>query len=66
MLAESFGAKGLKADKPEQLEATLKEGLSTEGVVLMEIVVDCEELVYPMIAPGGAMNDMILGAADVA
>jgi hypothetical protein len=24
-------------------------------------MVDCEELVYPMIAPGGAMNEMILG-----
>ncbi len=65
-LAESFGAKGLRVDKPDQLEATLKEGLSTEGVVLMEVVVDCEELVYPMIAPGGAMSDMILGAPDVA
>lgn len=60
-LAESFGAKGLRAQRPENLEATLKEGLSTEGVVLMEIIVDCEELVYPMIAPGGAMNEMILG-----
>jgi len=60
-LAESFGAKGLRAQRPEHLEATLKEGLSTEGVVLMEIIVDCEELVYPMIAPGGAMNEMILG-----
>ena len=60
-LAESFGAKGLRAQRPENLEATLKEGLSTEGVVLMEILVDCEELVYPMIAPGGAMNEMILG-----
>lgn len=65
-LAESFGAKGLSAKRPEDLEPTLKEGLSSEGVVLMEIFVDCEELVYPMIAPGGAMNDMILGAADVA
>ncbi len=65
-LAQSFGATGLRAEKPDQLEATLKEGLSTEGVVLMEIMVDCEELVYPMIAPGGAMNDMILGVSDVA
>lgn len=65
-LAESFGARGLRAERPEDVESTLKEGLSTEGVVLIEMMVDCEELVYPMIAPGGAMNEMILGASDVA
>jgi hypothetical protein len=27
----------------------------------MEVMVDYEELVYPMIAPGGAMNEMLLG-----
>jgi acetolactate synthase-1/2/3 large subunit len=59
-LAEAFGAKGLRARRPEELEATLKEGLYSDGVVLMEIVVDYEEMVYPMIAPGGAMNEMIL------
>jgi acetolactate synthase-1/2/3 large subunit len=59
-LAEAFGAKGLRAKRPEELEPTLKEGLYSEGVVLMEIVVDYEEMVYPMIAPGGAMNEMIL------
>ncbi len=65
-LAESFGATGLKAEKPDELESTLKEGLSTDGVVLIEIVVDHEEMVYPMISPGGAMNDMILQPVDVA
>jgi len=60
-LAESFGAVGLRASRPDDLEPTLREGLSTPGVVLMEIVVDYEELVYPMIAPGGAMNEMLLG-----
>ena len=65
-LAEAFGAKGLKATRPDELEATLKEGINTDGVVVMEIVVDPEEMVYPMIAPGGAMNEMIMQPVDVA
>jgi len=65
-LAESFGARGFRCERPEQLESTLIEGLQTPGVVLMEIVVDCEEMVYPMIAPGGAMNQMILDPVDMA
>lgn len=63
-LAESFGAKGIKITKPDKLEETLKEGLYTEGVVLIEIEVDHEEMVYPMIAPGGAMNEMILEGTE--
>ena len=65
-LAESFGAKGLRAERPDELEPTLKEGLYSEGVVLIEVVVDYEEMVYPMIAPGGAMNEMILDPVDMA
>lgn len=65
-LAEAFGAKGLKATRPDELEPTLREGINTGGIVLMEIVVDPEEMVYPMIAPGGAMNEMILDPVDVA
>ena len=65
-LAEAFGAKGMKATRPEEVEATLKEGINTEGIVVMEIVVDPTEMVYPMIAPGGAMNDMIMQPVDVA
>ena len=65
-LAEAFGARGLRAVKPEELESTLREGLNTPGVVLMEIEVDCTEMVYPMIAPGGTMDDMIMMPADLA
>ena len=65
-LAKAFGAKGLKATRPDEVESTLKEGINTEGVVVMEIVVDPTEMVYPMIAPGGAMNDMIMQPVDVA
>ena len=66
MLAESFGAKGIRASKPEEVDSTLKEGLNSEGVVLIEVEVDPEEMVYPMIEPGGTMNEMILQPADVA
>jgi len=65
-LAEAFGARGLRAVKPEELEPTLREGLNTPGVVLMEIEVDCTEMVYPMIAPGGTMDEMIMMPADLA
>ncbi len=65
-LAECFGATGIRAEKPEDLEAVLKQGLETKGVVLMEIKVDPEEMVYPMIAPGGAMNEIIFDPVDVA
>lgn len=58
-LAEAYGAKGLRVTRPDKLEATLKEGLYSDGVVLIEVVVDCEEMVYPMIAPGCAMNEML-------
>ncbi|WP_462137305.1 biosynthetic-type acetolactate synthase large subunit [Candidatus Mycalebacterium sp.] len=65
-LAEAFGATGFKADKTEDLEGVFKQGLEAKGVVLMEIKVDPEEMVYPMIAPGEAMNKMIFDPVDVA
>jgi len=65
-LAESFGARGLRCERPDQLEATFREGMNMPGVVLMEIVVDHTEMVYPMIAPGGAMNEMIMDPVDMA
>lgn len=65
-LAEAFGARGLRAVRPEELEPTLREGLNTPGVVLMEIEVDCTEMVYPMIAPGATMDNMIMMPADLA
>lgn len=65
-LAESFGATGMRAEKPEELEGVFKRGLEAKGVVLMEIKVDPEEMVYPMIAPGQPMNEMIFDPVDVA
>jgi acetolactate synthase-1/2/3 large subunit len=59
-LAEAYGAVGLRATKPNELTAVLEQGLSTNGVVVMDIVVSPEENVYPMIPPGAGLKEMVL------
>lgn len=60
-LAEAFGAVGLRATKPEEVEAVLRKGLETPGVVMMDFQVEPEEQVYPMVSPGAGLTDMKLG-----
>jgi acetolactate synthase-1/2/3 large subunit len=59
-LAEAYGATGLRARHPGELTDTLERGLNTPGVVVMEIVVEQEENVYPMIPPGAGISEMVL------
>ncbi|HQU92245.1 MAG TPA: biosynthetic-type acetolactate synthase large subunit [Pyrinomonadaceae bacterium] len=59
-LAEAYGAKGLRATKPEELEAVLREGLEYDGVAIMDIVVSKEENVFPIVPAGGESRNMIL------
>jgi len=59
-LAEAYGAVGLKATKPEEVDAVLKEGLSNPGTVIMDFWVDREEGVYPMVPAGKSLTEMLL------
>ncbi len=59
-LAEAYGATGLRATHPGELVSVLENGLSTPGVVVMDIVVEVEENVYPMIPPGAGISEMVL------
>ena len=59
-LAEAYGAKGLRATTPEELETVLKEGLEYDGVAIMDIVVSKEENVFPIVPAGGESRNMIL------
>ncbi len=59
-LAESYGAVGLRANKPEQVEDVLKTALSIKKPVIMDFVVAQEEGVYPIVAPGYPITGMLL------
>ncbi len=57
-LAQSFGLKPMFCDKPADVESSLKAMLDYDGPVLMDMHVDPNENVYPMI-PAGAAHDEI-------
>jgi acetolactate synthase I/II/III large subunit len=59
-LAEAYGAVGLRATKPEEVESTLKKGLKLPQTVIMEFIIEREEGVYPMVPAGKAITDMLL------
>lgn len=59
-LAEAYGALGLRATKPQDVEAVLKEGLAASGPVIMDFKVDREESVYPMVPAGAPITEMLL------
>ena len=64
-LAEAFGIVGLRATKPEDVESTLRQGLSMDRPVLMDFQVSREECVYPMVRPGSSINEMTLGTREM-
>ena len=60
-LAESYGAKALRVFKPEDVLAAFEEAKkSTKTPTLIEFIIDPEDLVYPMVKPGGALEELIM------
>jgi acetolactate synthase-1/2/3 large subunit len=59
-LAEAYGAVGLRATKPEEVESVIKQALETPRPVIMDFKVEPEECVMPMVPAGKAMHEMLL------
>jgi len=58
-LAQAYGAIGLRATAPRDVEAVLEEGLSSAGPVLMDFAVEPEESVFPMVPAGAPLTEMV-------
>ncbi|MDP4083327.1 MAG: biosynthetic-type acetolactate synthase large subunit [Bacillota bacterium] len=58
-LAESYHIRGMKVESTEDLVSMLPEFISYEGPILMDCRIPMEEKVYPMIAPGKGIHEMI-------
>jgi len=63
-LAEAFGCVGIRAERPEELDAAIQKMIDVKRPVLFDCVVDQKENCYPMIPSGAAHNEMILCDAE--
>jgi acetolactate synthase-1/2/3 large subunit len=59
-LAEAYGCMGLRVTKPAEVAPALEKMLATPGPVILDVCVDKDECVFPMVPAGGANTDMIL------
>ncbi|MEH3099294.1 biosynthetic-type acetolactate synthase large subunit [Sphingomonas adhaesiva] len=64
-LAEAYGWKGIRIERPDQLEAGIAEMLAHDGPVMVDCMVAKLANCFPMIPSGAAHTDMILQANEV-
>ena len=63
-LAEAYGAVGIRAKTPNELDEKIKEMINIDKPVIFDCVVDKVENCYPMIPSGKPHNQMLLGPED--
>ncbi|SFR49269.1 acetolactate synthase 3 large subunit [Litoreibacter janthinus] len=61
VLAQAFGAKGIKCTDPSDLDDAIMEMLNHDGPVVFDCGVEKHENCYPMIPSGAPHNEMLMG-----
>jgi acetolactate synthase-1/2/3 large subunit len=59
-LAEAYGCVGIRVTKPSEVVPAIEKMISTPAPVVLDVCVDKDECVFPMVPAGGANKDMIL------
>ncbi len=63
-VAEAYGAVGLRAKKPSEVEPVIKEALKVKKPVFMDFLVNWKEKVYPMVPAGAAIDEMMFEESE--
>ncbi|GHU94788.1 acetolactate synthase [Deltaproteobacteria bacterium] len=59
-LAEAYGAEGYRIEKQEDMLPVLKKALATPSPAFIDVMVEREENVYPIVPAGAALDEMLL------
>ena len=57
-LAEAMGAKGVRVTSREEFDAAFDAALASEVPVVLDCVIDSDDKVWPMVAPGAAIAEV--------
>ena len=60
-LAEAMGAKGYRVTSQEEFKEVFKEALESKIPVLIDCIINCDDKVWPMVAPGEAISSSFTG-----
>lgn len=58
-LAEAYGAKGLRVEKPKDIAPAIKEAFKSGKPTVIDFMVNHEENIFPMVPPGKCLKDII-------
>jgi acetolactate synthase-1/2/3 large subunit len=58
-VAEAYGIPGTTVREKSQVVPAIEQAMATDGPVLIDFIVEQEENVYPMVAPGSSIGDML-------
>ena len=58
-LAEAFGAKAFRITEADEIDDVLRKALDSDGPVLIDYVINSDKKVFPMVAPGAPINQII-------
>jgi acetolactate synthase-1/2/3 large subunit len=58
-VAEAYGALGLRATKPSELEGVLKEAIDSEVVTVVDVIISPDEKVSPMVPAGASLSEIL-------
>jgi acetolactate synthase-1/2/3 large subunit len=61
-IADAYGAQGIKVQSLLELDNAIRSALKSNVATVIDIPIDPEEDVYPFVAPGTGLKDMIVGS----
>jgi acetolactate synthase I/II/III large subunit len=65
-LAESMGCVGIRVVHPDEVDIAIEKSLAVnDRPVVVEVLVDPDEMCFPMVPAGGSNDDIVMGPEDL-